>query len=77
MVMFTIMKKQRSNKINFDRKPWIYIYYNYLCSHPDDDAGFDLGVKIPKKYYYINEQSVKLAVNSVEKSLKKNFQKKY
>ena len=55
MVMFTIMKKQRSNKINFDRKPWIYIYYNYLCSHSDDDAGFDLGVKIPKKYYYINE----------------------
>ena len=37
---------------------------------PDPDAGFDIDVEISKIYNYINESSVKLAVDSAEKSLK-------
>ena len=39
---------------------------------PDFDAGFDLDVEIATIYNYINESSLKLAVNSAEKSLKEN-----
>ena len=40
---------------------------------PGPDYGFDLKVEIAKIYNYINESSVKLAVNLAEKSLKENF----
>ena len=36
---------------------------------------FDLDVRIARIYIYIKESSVKLAVNSAEKSLKVNFAK--
>ena len=42
---------------------------------PDPDAGFDLDAEIAKIYNYINKSSVKLAVNSAEKSLKERFAK--
>ena len=42
---------------------------------PDPDAGFDLDVEISKIYNYINESSLKLAVDSVEKSLKEKYAK--
>ena len=42
---------------------------------PDPDAGFDLDVEISKIYNYINESSLKLAVDSAEKSLKEKFAK--
>ena len=37
---------------------------------PDRDSSFDLDVEIAKIYNYIKESSLKLAVNSAEKSLK-------
>ena len=40
---------------------------------PNPSEGFDLVVEIAKIYNYINESSVKLAVNSVEKSLQKYY----
>ena len=43
---------------------------------PGPDYGFDLKVEIAKIYNYINESSVKLAVNSVAKSSKEKFTKK-
>ena len=43
----------------------------------DPDASFDLDVEIAKIYNYINESSVKLAVNLAEKSLKEKFPKKF
>ena len=42
---------------------------------PDPDAGFDPDVEIAKIYNCINDWSVKLAVNSAEKSLKEKFTK--
>ena len=42
---------------------------------PDFDAGFDLDVEIATIYNYINESSLKLAVNSAEKSLKEKVAK--
>ena len=44
---------------------------------PDPDAGFDLYVEIAKIYNYINESSLKLAVDSAEKSLKDNLCKRF
>ena len=44
-----------------------------INSDPDLNACFDLDVEIAKIYNYINESSVKLAVNLAEKSLKENF----
>ena len=41
----------------------------------DPEASFDLDVKIAKIYNYINESSVKLAVNLAEKPLKEKFAK--
>ena len=40
---------------------------------PNPSVGFDLDVEITKIYNYINESSVKLAVNSAEKSLQKYY----
>ena len=40
---------------------------------PNPSVGFDLDVEIAKIYNYINESSVKLAVNSAEKSLQKYY----
>ena len=42
---------------------------------PDPDAGFDPVLEIPRIYNYINELSVKLAIDSAEKSLKQKFAK--
>ena len=42
---------------------------------PDPDAGSDPDVEIAEIYKYINKSSVKLAVNSAEKSLKEKFTK--
>ena len=42
---------------------------------PDADTDFDLDVEIAKIYNYINEPSLKLAVNSTKKSLKEKFAK--
>ena len=39
--------------------------------NPNPSVGFDIDVEIAKIYNYINESSVKLAVNSAEKSLQK------
>ena len=46
-----------------------------INTDPDPDAGFDPDVEITKIYNYINDWSVKLAVNSAEKSLKEKFTK--
>ena len=40
-----------------------------------DVVNLDLDVEIAKLYSYINKSSVRLAVNSTEKSLKENFAK--
>ena len=42
---------------------------------PDPDARFDLDVEIEKIYNHINESSLKLAVDSTEKSLKEKSAK--
>ena len=44
-----------------------------INSDPDLNAWVNLDVEIAKIYNYINESSVKLAVNLAEKSLKENF----
>ena len=41
--------------------------------NPNPSVGFDIDVEIAKIYNYINESSVKLAVNSAEKSLQKYY----
>ena len=41
--------------------------------NPNPSVGFDIDVEIAKIYNYINESSVKLAVNSAEKSLQNNY----
>ena len=46
-----------------------------ITPDPNPEAGFDPDVEIAKIYYYINESSVNLAVNSAEKSLKEKFTK--
>ena len=46
-----------------------------INSDPDTDTSFDPDVEIAKIYNYINESSLKLSVNSVQKSLKENFAK--
>ena len=51
--------------------------FTFIRINPDSDASLDLHVEISKIYNYINESSVKLAVNVAEKSLKENFAKKY
>ena len=52
--------------------------FTFIRINPDSDpdASFDLDVEIAKIYNYINESSVKLAVNLAEKSLKEKFAKK-
>ena len=49
--------------------------FTFIRINPDPDAGFGLNVEIAKIYNYINELSLKLAVNSAEKSLKEKFAK--
>ena len=53
--------------------------FTFIRINPDSDpdASFDLDVEIAKIYNYINESSVKLAVNLAEKSLKEKFPKKF
>ena len=53
--------------------------FTFIRIDPDSDlnAGFDLDVETAKIYNHISEPSVKLAVNSAEKSLKKSLQKNY
>ena len=46
-----------------------------INSDPDTDTSFDPDVEIAKIYNYINESSLKLSVNSEQKSLKENFAK--
>ena len=47
--------------------------FTFTRINPDPDASFDLDFEIAKIYNYINESSVKLAVNLAEKYLKENF----
>ena len=49
--------------------------FSRIDSHLDAGAGFDLDVGIAKIQNYINESSLKLAVDSAEKSLKEKFAK--
>ena len=53
-----------------DRKSLLYIHQNQPQCRT-----FDLEVKVAKIYNYINELSVRLAVNLAEKSLKEKFAK--
>ena len=46
-----------------------------INSDPYSDAGFDLHVEIAKIYNCINESSLKLSVESAEKSLKEKCAK--
>ena len=40
---------------------------------PDPDAGFELDLEIVKIYNYISQSSLKLAVDSANKCLQKNY----
>ena len=48
--------------------------FSFVRINPDV-VNLDLDVEIAKLYSYINKSSVRLAVNSTEKSLKENFAK--
>ena len=51
--------------------------FSFIRINPDldPDADFDPDVEMARIYNYINELSLKLAVNSAEKSLKEKFAK--
>ena len=49
--------------------------FTFIRTNLDPDARFDLDVEIEKIYNHINESSLKLAVDSTEKSLKEKFAK--
>ena len=49
--------------------------FTFIRINPDPDAVFGLDVEIAQIYNCINELSLKLAVNSAEKSLKEKFAK--
>ena len=67
-------KKDKTRQKLIENIGFIFIRVN---PYSDPDASFDLDVEIAKIYNYINESSVKLAVNLAEKSLKEKFPKKF
>ena len=67
-------KKDKTRQKLIENLGFTFIRVN-LDSDPDES--FDLDVEIAKIYNYINESSVKLAVNLAEKSLKEKFPKKF
>ena len=48
--------------------------FTFIRINPDAE-NFDLDVEIAKIYNYVNKSSIRLAVNSIEKSLKGKFAK--
>ena len=48
-----------------------------ITPDPDRDKSFDLDVELAEIYNYVNELSVKLAVNLAKKYLKEWFAKNY